>query len=504
MLNIQGRFTTAGALRNANKSLVLPGLAVLAAIVFAAMYFFTALPRVVYPYDLDFIEDGLLLTSLRLAQNQPVFAPPNADFVPHVYTPLYTWLGSLLFRVTGPGFMPLRLLSLAAIIAICGLIYAIARQESGVSWLGLVCAGLFLGGYRINGFCYELARVDALFMTLALAGLTLAIYAMHTSYGLVGAALALALAFFTKQTGLLMGGGLMLYLLLFHRQRAWIFGLAFGLLTTLPVLWFNFSTQGWFLYYTFRIAGINPIEVQRVFDFILGELFGLMGSLSLMALGVGFLGWRRAGWRVVIAQPWLVWIGLAVVISGMSRASVGGNLNDRLPAYTLLCLAPALLAREWRLSAPLSPSWRTNFIASLILIQFALGVYNPLRYLPTPLMYQSGSRLIEKISNYEGEVLVLMHPYYAWLAGKTPSAQLAAMWHARERGVLPLPPDFVSRLRQHYYAAIIFDNSLFETEPAFRQLLNTYYQAAETLTPDDAPPTTTGMTVRPEVIYLPK
>lgn len=481
-----------------------PWLALFTAIVFAAMYFLTAIPRIFYPYDLDFIEDGLLMTSFRMANNQPVFIPPNADFVPHVYMPLYTWLGSLLFRVTGPGFIPLRLLSLAAMMLTCSLIYAIARHESGLNWIGLVCAGLFLGGYQINGFSYELARVDALFMLLALAGMTLGVYAGDSNWSLVGAAVGLTAAFFTKQTGLLLGVGLAIYLFLSRRGRAWLFGLVFGLLTVIPVILLNRLTQGWFLYYTFHIAAINPLEAHRIIDFIGVELLGLMGGLSIMAVAAALLGFRRVGWRIMGEQPWVAWMGAAILISGMSRASVGGNLNDRIPAYTLLCLAPAILAREWELSTASFTRWRVDFISVLIIIQFVIGGYNPLHHLPTPEMRQSGNRLIEQIADYDGEVLVLMHPYYAWLAGKTPSAQLAAMWHARERGQLPLPPDFVSRIRQHYYAAVISDNSMFETEPVFQQLLNTYYQAVATLTPADAPPTATGMIVQPALVYIPR
>lgn len=479
-------------------------LALLTAIVFAAMYFLTAIPRIVYPYDLDFIEDGLLLTSLRLANNQPVFVAPNADFVPHVYMPLYTWLGGLLFKVTGPSFIPLRLLSLAAIVSICGLIYGIVRHESGWPWLGLVCAGLFLGGYRIDGFWYELARVDALFMALALAGLTLGVYAADSNRGLLGAAVSLALASFAKQTGLLLGVGLAIYLLLTCGRRAWRFGLAFDLLTVIPALTFNHLSHGWFLYYTLHIAAINPIEPRRIFDFIAGELFGLMAGLSMMAAGTALLGLRRAGRRIISDQPWLIWIGGAILISGLSRASVGGNLNDRLPAYTLLCLAPAILARELQLAAKPSRCWQVRLIPCLVLVQFALGGYNPFHHIPTPAMLQSGRHLTEKIATYHGEVLVLMHPYYALLAGKAPSAQLAAMWHARERGQLPLPPDFVARLKQHYYAAIISDNSLFEMEPTFQQLLQVYYQPVETLGPGEAPPTTTGLVVQPTIVYLPR
>jgi hypothetical protein len=78
------------------------------------------------------------------------------------------------------------------------------------------------------------------------------------------------------------------------------------------------------------------------------------------------------------------------------------------------------------------------------------------------------------------------------------------MWHARQRGALPMPEDFVERIENQHYRVIISNNSLFETEPALKQLLHTYYVPTEFLGQDEAPPTSTGMIVRPELVYRPK
>ena len=75
---------------------------VLIAIAFIAFFFFTALPRLRYPYDLDFIEDSMLMQSLQIAQGKTVYVPPNADFNPMLYMPLFFWLGAVLFKVSGP------------------------------------------------------------------------------------------------------------------------------------------------------------------------------------------------------------------------------------------------------------------------------------------------------------------------------------------------------------------------------------------------------------------
>lgn len=485
-------------------AIALRWLAILTALAYTAMFFFTALPRVFYPYDLDFVEDGILMQSLRYAEGRPVFLPPNVEFVPHVYMPLYAWLGGLLFRLAGPGFIPLRLLSLAAAVATAALVFWIARRESGQTWPGLVCAGLFLGGYRITGFWYGLARVDSVFVALVVAGLAVGTYYCRSRSGLLLSAMLLALAFWTKQTGLLFAAGLGLYLLPAVGRAAWLFGLAFGLLALVPFAGLGLATAGWFWYYTIDIAGSNPLEAGRAARYLGRELLGVMAGLSVLAAAAGLVGLRRAGLRLLLERPWLPWLALAAVVSGLGRASVGGNLNNLMPAYTLLCLAPALLLREWQARSHQQVHWQTGLVSGLVLAQFALGVYNPARYIPTPEMRRSGDHLVSRIAAIEGEVLVLMHPYYAWLAGKAPSAQLAALWHSRQRGSLPLPPDFVARLEQQYYAAIVSDNSLFETEPELIRLLDTAYFPAETLAADEAPPAPTGMAVRPQVIYRPR
>ena len=120
-------------------------------------------------------------------------------------------------------------------------------------------------------------------------------------------------------------------------------------------------------------------------------------------------------------------------------------------------------------------------------------------------MEAAGQRLIDRLAATDGDVLVMMHPYYAILAGKTASAQISALWHARHRGQDPLPPDFVAHIQNQDYALIVSDESeFFETEPALVSLIDTYYRRAEDLPPDLSPPTLSGVIVRPRVVYVPR
>lgn len=497
-------------------------IAVAIASLFAVMYFVTAIPRLFYPYDLDFIEDSMLMQSLRFAQGQPVYIAPSIEFVPHVYMPLYSWLGGLLFRVFGVSYVPLRLLSFAATLTTAGLILYIAWREGRERWLAFVCAGLFLGGYRITGFWYELARVDSLFVALSLAGMVLGLYVGPDGsvkvWRLLISAAILTLAFFTKQTALAFIAYVIGYLSFTVRRADWWRGLLFfaslvGWIT-LSLVALNSVTGGWFYYHVFAIAAADEVEFGRVMRYLGLELFGLMLSLSAMVVIAGMMSWHRvgriggrgAGVIVLRSQPWLLAIGAAAVISGAGRASVGGNVNNLMSVYALLCIAPALLWKEMNSPLPAGegPGVKVKLqliIILAILFQFAFGAYNPLRYIPTREMREAGDRLIARIEAVDGPVLVMMHPYYAWLAGKEPSAQIAEIWYLHAWSGVPLPQDFVDRIRKQYYAAIVSSESMFETDPEIEGLIDQYYTRAGAV---DAPPTMTGMIVRPSVIYRPK
>jgi hypothetical protein len=186
---------------------------------------------------------------------------------------------------------------------------------------------------------------------------------------------------------------------------------------------------------------------------------------------------------------------------------VGGNRNNLMPAYAFLCIAPALVARETRL-------WRDGWqiparsgLFVLIIAQFVLTSLiprYPFGFIPTSSMKSAGDRLIQRVVSVQGPVLVMLHPYYALLAGKEPAVDIQMLWHARLRGEQPLPDDFVNRITSRYYSAIISDESFFETQPDLHKLITTYYIQTETLNLGSAPPTITGVVVRPKVIYLPK
>src|ERR1700720_4363162 len=62
--------------------------------------------RLVYPYDLEWMEGGMIGHALRLVEGQPIYAEPSARFVSFAYTPLYPIVLRLLAPLTGVGYRP--------------------------------------------------------------------------------------------------------------------------------------------------------------------------------------------------------------------------------------------------------------------------------------------------------------------------------------------------------------------------------------------------------------
>ena len=519
------------------------------------VYLRVGLTRVFYPYALDLVEEAMLMQAWRVAQGLPVFVPPNAEFVPQVYMPLFTWLGGQLLRLTGFTFWPLRLLSFLSTVGTAVLLVWIGWRESGSKPVALAGAALFLAGFRLVGGWYDLARVDSLFTFLCVAGLVVVVYGRSLAIKTLLGGLLLGLAFLTKQNGLLLA--VMAGFCLFTAEGAenaeaarksglsasirvlLIFVTTFAVVAVPSALIFQLGSDGWFSFYTVTIAYASPLELVRLWDIFRWELVAGMGVL--VGLWVGTAVWQLSqfNWRVelgnwrplisnfqslILQNPWLLFSGTAVFISVAGRATVGGNLNNMIVGYALLCLAPALSWRYFSKITQVSQIGKKSiksaksvdvnvfrwFIPAVLLIQFGLVLFPlnphlPTTIMPTAAMRMAGDTLVAQVAATEGEVWLLSHPSYAVQAGKRPYVHLQSLWHARQRGMGPLPSDLISLIEQQQFAQIISDESdFFEKETAFLELLQTHYEAVTVLTDGQSPPTLSGPIIRPLTVYVPR
>jgi hypothetical protein len=189
--------------------------------------------RFLYPYDLEWMEGGLLQHAQRIADGQGLYVAPSIDFIPYLYTPLYPGLISLLGSVFGISYQLGRALSILALLGITAVTiaaivrwrprilarFAIVPNSSataadgagrGPRWVGAALAlGVFAAGYPYVEGWYDLVRADTLFLFLITAGVLAASRWARAGIAGNGDALMMAagalmtLAFFTKQTGVI-------------------------------------------------------------------------------------------------------------------------------------------------------------------------------------------------------------------------------------------------------------------------------------------------------------
>ncbi len=500
---------------------LLRGTAVCLVALYAAVLVFLIVARLTYPFELDFIEGGTLVQAWRTARGLPIWLPPNREFVPYAYTPLYASLAAIPLQWTGPVLWPLRLISVLAMGATAVTLWLVARRLAG-SLVGFLCVGLFLAGYDIIGGWYDLARVDSLFMALALGGMALAAAAgplaghepwpggpgRRAAVLLVLAAVLLALAFFAKQTALGFGLAVAAWTVVACGWRAGaLFSAVYAVLLGAGVGMLNLGSEGAFGAVVFFLAANEPLEGPRLARFVVNELLGRMAPLVVLLV---YAAWQSRRTASVVTwvrdNPWLVFTGAALVLSALQRARPGGALNSLLPLYVLLCLAPALAWATARASAGSpareqtghTPSVRAGHVAILFLIvgQLLLARYDPRQHYPTPAMRAAGERLVARIVQAGGPVWVVDQPSFNLLAGQEPAVSLNALYAARHRGTDPFPADLVEAIEQQSFALILTNDSLFDHEPAFKELLQGHYVETEKLPPSEAPATLNGMPVR--------
>nr|MBA2541874.1 hypothetical protein [Deltaproteobacteria bacterium] len=335
--------------------------------------------RFSYPYDLEWMEGGMLHHAQRIREGVGIYVPPSVDFIPYLYTPLYPSVLALLggaFGVTYTVGRAISVVALIGIVATAALQIPSKRHEhprKGPAWIGVALGlGLFAAAYPISEGWYDLVRADSLFLMLITVGIGALPRWCRTAEGIPGhaqvgaAALILTLAFFCKQTGFVYVayGGVMVLVLSWRRVPVYI--VTAGLLGLGGTWLMQTATDGWFWTYISEIHRAHDFNMERFwksFWFILVRTDGhpvLGAPITLVVIAalvlVGVTRWRK---RVLVpqARPQLIWssvFGVSVVVGAIGWGTEFAHFNAYIPAQLHGALAagaaiPAVFAcvRLW-------------------------------------------------------------------------------------------------------------------------------------------------------------
>jgi len=473
----EARFWRAPAGKVTGAALWLLGLYFLAAFLFLAWH------HIPWPFELEWMEGGMLDHVHRLLEGGRLYGPPALEFTAFSYPPLYFYFAAALGTFFSAGFPLLRTISTLALLFTVLLIGYWIRRESGSRRAGVLAGALYLASYPVSGFWFGLARVDSLFLLLLLAGLYL-LRRSRTLAGGLGAALLLALAFFCKQTALVISLPVMIWLALCGKNpRRWIIPAAWLGLLAAGLWMLQRASGGWLFYYLFYLPGEHLPVWWRVHHFWIDYFFKplpiatLAGGLYLLAGSSRFRG-RDLFWPAaaagLVGGPWL-----ASVPSGAFH-------NVAMPAHAAFAMLFALAVQRWFTAAARreSPSSRQQqpegpalrFLRALCarpalrrcalflpwaaaLLQLILLLYNPLHHLPAAADRQAGEALVRRIAAVQGELWIPSHGYLARLAGKSGCAHRCALDDVLrgtdEPGKRELEREIAGALVERSYAVII-------------------------------------------------
>lgn len=406
-------------------------LAVAAA--FVGLLLWVLARRVAYPFDLEWMEGGMLTHALRIAAGQPLYAPPSVDFVPFLYTPLYPAIVAGLGKLFGVSYALGRAVSLAGLFGALVFGYVFARREGGSRAAAFAAMALPAAAFVPTGAWYDLARPDSLYLGLTTAALCIGWWKRRTQWGVALAAALLIAAFFTKQTAtpFMVAFGLALLVTNVRIVPVYVATLA---VLGLPLLWWmNRTTDGWFWTYVFRL--------HQQHDFFAGRAF--LGSpvriLLLLGPAVVLVPWALIR-RPSPSLAYATFIGLA----GAGAACLGfgtqwAYLNAFIPGVFFPAVAigvaagrlldggprfrPHVVYALLTLSILCAPGGLLPLVSGVVPKEWAIDRtsptgYDPRKYLPTREDRDRARDVIALIRNTPGEVLIPFHPFYGHLAGK--------------------------------------------------------------------------------------
>lgn len=290
-----------------------------------------------FPFDFDQGEGYDVNSAWALVQGLPIYGSPDVyPFYSSNYPPLYTLLLTPAVALLGPRLSMGRLLSLAATAAVALLIGWVVRRHTK-RWLPALAAGLL---FLASPYVYHttaLARVNALTLALALAGVVACERAGEgtgrpRAWTVATGALLLA-ALYTKQTAIDAAAAACLFLALRDRSRG--LALAAGLLGAGTALYLaiDLATAGGF---TLNLvwANANPFTLAQALtyygNFVETHLLLLAGAAGFVVASL-----RRGGWRGLPVYAWYFLFGL---LTAAGTGKWGAGESYFLPAIASTCL----------------------------------------------------------------------------------------------------------------------------------------------------------------------
>jgi hypothetical protein len=474
-------------------ALLVCGLAFLVAYVGIALF------RWRYPYELEWMEGGVLGHVHRVLDGQPLYGAPSLRFTPFIYTPLYYYASAGAAWLLGPNLSTLRLVSILGSVLALWAIYRLVTDETKSRWAGLIGACLFAACFRLAGAWLDLARVDALFMGLLLAALVCVRGVASRRRALV-AGLLFGAAILTKQEALLPSLAVLPFLWRRGPRLAATYGAALAAAVAVPTLWLQNASHGWFLQYMVVLPTQHAIEKGSVLGFWAHDLVQPLAIAVLFAVAV------LASMRGEARRFYVPVVAALILASYSARLHTGGYDNVLLPAYAGVAITFGIGCHAFARGYPRIRAVSGRVVLTVAIVQFAVLAYNPFAQVPATSDVRAGDRLVADLQQLPRPVYL---PGHSWLLGKLhepTTAHAGALGDILRGSIQGSNRDLRSELQQavaaRRFGAIVVDSP--STYSYLPRSLRRYYCIQGVIPRRDVPHVRTGTKVAPATVWVPR
>lgn len=473
-------------------------LIIIFSLTYFAFFLFVVSKRIFYPFEIDWTEGGMVDHAIRLLNGKPLYGAPSMEFIPYIYTPLYSYLTALFLKLFGINLWVARLVSVISSLGIGILLFRAVRKEGGSKLIALACSALFFGAFRAGGAWYDVAKTDMLFVFLTFSG-TYIIANWRNSVAPVFSALILSLAFLTKQPALFfILTGLVYYSFKERKQVVVFFG---GCLIIVggSILLNNMLSDGWFNFYVFKLPLGHPIMKTKLIRFWTDDLLGNL-PFPIFLLSLYFI--CNFAIKIIFSDIWALAFLASLAAGYSSRIHAGGYDNVLIIAFVFTIsffgILISRLLKNDKAFVEIFPGRKlrlANVIYLSIILQFGLLLYNPLKQIPSANQFKNYQIFMDKIESYD-RVFIPYHGFFSTIANKQMYFhRMAYQDISRARDIDFNPEEFFRPLLENPVDAIISDREIEEVLKRKYTFKEEFFSDPSALVP------LTGMQVCPRYVY---
>lgn len=433
--------------------------------------------RVGFPLELEWMEGGMLHQARRIQLGQSPYPPPGPEFVPFLYTPLYSLVLAILGTVLPLGYVLGRIVSMLAWVATCLALWRAVRGEGKPRAHAAAAVGLACAGYVFTFRWLDLARPDTLYIALVVWGLVLLREGKDHPRRVLWAGVLVALAFWTKQTAASFVIASGVGALLVAPRRLWIYAGTIALIDGGGMLLGNALTDGWLWTYVYELHQSHAFNRERFTTKTWGMFVHAWPWVMLIVLGLSSRGLARLparlrSWRATralppksepttFAPPWrgrVYWTLMAfagLFVSALGYATQWAEPNAFIPGVVLGAVALAvalpvggrgealalgLVGAQLLACLFVEPLYQPVQARGLAGLRHSYAWQDPWRTLPRADAWARARALRSTLESTPGEVLALQRPWWSVLAG--------GEGHVSSMGITDVRPEDRSAIEQ--------------------------------------------------------